>query len=331
MSLLQQLEAESPGFAALLESLSRYFSLPRLRLDPKLEKALSEKTFAHWQECCVALKEARVFDKLEVTSDAQVGAMWTNELFNCILNRGFDFTPPADICLRDYLSPPLKEEAAIQERVSEMVQAHPESYWQRVFGLVFPEFFLEPYLRPAERILQGVDLACGWGRATFNLGHWERKKVYAVDLSESGLQWLRSQSEHFGLADKIVVQRQDISELSFADDSMDFILAFDIFEHLTDPTLDRALQEILRVARSGAVLYCEVPLNDYFPPITHLQNFSFFGFLDRMQKTSFGKKTFQLSHVNQFFPGQFSFCIVHPMFARRVEIPEEESLYTAVH
>lgn len=326
MSFIKQLESESPGFAALLGALSGYFPLDRELLDPKLEEALLEKPYAHWQKCCEDLSAAGIFPDLDVKTDAQVAAMWTNDLFNTILNRGISFTPPEEVCLRDHLSSPLKEEDEVRERVITMIQTHRECYWQRVFGLVFPELFLEPYLRPVNRVLEGVDLACGWGRATFNLRHWEKKKVYAVDLSESGLRWLCAQRDQFGLSDKIVAHKGDICDLSFAENSMDFILAFDIFEHLTNPTLERALKEILRIARYGAVLYCEVPLQDYFPPITHVQNFSFFGFVDRMQKTELGKKTFQLSHLNQYFPCQFSFSIVHPMFARRIEIPEEESL-----
>lgn len=317
MSSVQGLATAYPGFETLLKALSGYFPVPRAVLDQNLEEALGEKPYQHWCTCCLDLVDAGVFPDLAVTTDEQVARMWTNDLFTTILERGASFKPPPTINLAEHLWPPLEHDGQVEGRVRTLLAREATVYWKRAFGLVFPELFLEPFLRPAKRILVGLDLACGWGRATFNLRRWDRYRVHAVDLSESGLAELAHQRNLLGLEDKIETTLADIQKLAFPDSSIDFVLAFDIFEHLTDPLLDRVLMEILRVCRFGAVLYCEVPMNDYFPPITHLQSFTPSSFEARLKSLESASKTFEPAHHNIHFPSQRSFMVLHTMFARR--------------
>lgn len=63
---------------------------------------------------------------------------------------------------------------------------------------------------------------------------------------------------HFGAVDTVSGHRNEsITKLSFADESFDFVLSFDVFEHI--PEYHKALQECFRVLKPGGRLLFTVP------------------------------------------------------------------------
>ena len=53
------------------------------------------------------------------------------------------------------------------------------------------------------------------------------------------------------------IRNEDLTQLSFADDEFDFILTFDVLEHI--PNYKKALAECFRCVKSGGVLFFSVP------------------------------------------------------------------------
>ncbi len=93
-------------------------------------------------------------------------------------------------------------------------------------------------------------------------------RVYATEQLTPFFQWLTARfpnaigSEYLG--DDVVggtikggLRHEDMTRLSFADDSLDFILSFDVLEHV--PDYRKALSECMRVLRPGGTMLMSVP------------------------------------------------------------------------
>jgi len=68
------------------------------------------------------------------------------------------------------------------------------------------------------------------------------------DLSESNIANAR------GMFPGVAFQCGNVFEIPHRDESVDFVMAFDLFEHLSLEGLEAAIQEVCRVARRGLVL-----------------------------------------------------------------------------
>jgi ubiquinone/menaquinone biosynthesis C-methylase UbiE len=173
-----------------------------------------------------------------------------------------------------------------------------------------PEFYLEPFLPPRGESRQvGCDLACGWGRASLTLRDYRQRHIYCCDLSQGNLDRLAELAERAGLRDKVSPRKCDVTSLPFGEEEFDFFQAFDIFEHLTDTALDQMLTEILRCARKGAILYAEIPLHAYCPPLTHIQDFSFEEVVDFLQGHSACGRRFRLLNHDSRIPDHFTYSV----------------------
>jgi SAM-dependent methyltransferase len=62
---------------------------------------------------------------------------------------------------------------------------------------------------------------------------------------------------NFGNCNNDGIRNEDITRLSFGDNQFDFILSFDVFEHI--PNYKRALEECYRCLKPGGVLFFSVP------------------------------------------------------------------------
>jgi ubiquinone/menaquinone biosynthesis C-methylase UbiE len=151
-------------------------------------------------------------------------------------------------------------------------------YWQAVLQYHLPEFFLEPFVR--QGATAGCDLACGWGRVSLTLPTYDARTIHCCDSTPKNLRLLRRLAANEGISQHVIPHQCDVTRLPFGADTFDFYLAFDIFEHLSDTSLRQCLDEILRTARPGAVLYSETPMQSYCLAVTHVQNFTFRGFID---------------------------------------------------
>lgn len=77
-------------------------------------------------------------------------------------------------------------------------------------------------------------------------------QVQAVDFSESALKMAGEFVRAQGLEDKIKLGRESLLELSFADESFDYVLCWGVLMHI--PEVGRAVSELARVIRPGGRL-----------------------------------------------------------------------------
>lgn len=63
----------------------------------------------------------------------------------------------------------------------------------------------------------------------------------------------------FGSVNNLNIRNEDATALTFADESFDAILSYDVFEHI--PSFDKAFQECFRTLKKGGRLLFSVPFN----------------------------------------------------------------------
>jgi ubiquinone/menaquinone biosynthesis C-methylase UbiE len=76
--------------------------------------------------------------------------------------------------------------------------------------------------------------------------------VHAVDFSESALKMAEKFVKGRGLEDRIKLGRESLLELSFPDESFDYVLCWGVLMHI--PEVGRAVSELARVVKRGGVL-----------------------------------------------------------------------------
>ncbi len=310
MVLLAQLETAHPGLSSYVGEVAAFIEVPyammRRRFALAVERAGWEKIN---QACCDWEREGILPDIAGLTQD-QVGALWENIIFDLILGECIGFFPPESTDL--YLEMPVRCEAFIDvlERYKGVPGLLKAPYWKNVLYLNFPELYLEPLLNVNhDGLVQGCDIACGWGRASLTLHDYENVHVECCDLTQKNLDILAKLAQRNGLTQHVTARRVDVTRLPFDDNQFDFFLSFDIFEHLNDKSLDRCLREILRCAMPGAVLYTETPMNGYCLPVTHVQDFTKKRFVEILESCKGYGKCFKLEIYNVLIPNHFGFMI----------------------
>lgn len=307
MTNLTRLEGEFAGLAGYHQALASYFGVDPSAYRQRIEQGLELHPYDALVQSCKRWQEVGILPELAVTTDAQVGEVWTNLVFQVFLDAGLDFSPPAEADLGAELPEPVTEFSELRQRrnarLLELKAGAP--YWRAVIGFHAHELYLEPFLLGGS--LLGCDLACGWGRASLTMTNWSDRRVLGIDLSEAGLARYRELAERRGVAGQVETRVGSLEALPLADASVDFFFAFDIFEHMTDPLLDRVLREILRCAKDCAVLYAEIPLLAFCPPLTHLQNFTIESVVERFHATEAHGRTFRVLQYHPEVSDQFTF------------------------
>lgn len=77
-------------------------------------------------------------------------------------------------------------------------------------------------------------------------------KVHAVDFSQSALDMAQQVVQAKGVHDRITLGRESLLELSFADQSFDYVLCWGVMMHI--PEVERAVAELARVLKPGGSL-----------------------------------------------------------------------------
>jgi ubiquinone/menaquinone biosynthesis C-methylase UbiE len=119
-----------------------------------------------------------------------------------------------------------------------------EAFFERAFDLITRE--LNP---PAGATF--LDAGCGSCAHTVRLAR-RGFNVRAVDFSESALEMARGHLKEAGLDERISLQREDLTRLSFPDASFDYVLCWGVLMHV--PDVARAVAELARVLRPGGTL-----------------------------------------------------------------------------
>ncbi len=297
--VLTRLEQRHPGLENYARAIGSYFGLEHEVMRKAYVRYLKPFDEEELARHARRWEELGVLPDLAIDRDEQVGAIWANPLFPLL---ALDFCPPPDVDLREHILPPVRHQEDLPSRLV-FPEPNVRPYWQAALWRTFPELFLLPELKEPGR---GLDIACGWGRASLSLRH--DLEVHGCDLTESSLELLERLARNMG-KQNVHTKVGDVTGLPYPENHFDFILAFDIYEHLTDPALHLLMSETLRVARDHAVLYTEIPVEMYHPPITHLQNFKLDELVDRFRNFQAHGKTFELVRFTPEVSDQFTFRV----------------------
>lgn len=110
--------------------------------------------------------------------------------------------------------------------------------------------------------LEVIDLPCGGGRVFLHLASLGYK-VRAGDLSPEMIKIAQKNADEAGL--NMTVDHADVEALSYADESIDAIVCFRLFQHFPTPAIrQRAVSEMCRVAKQYVVM-------SYFSPYSYTQ------------------------------------------------------------
>jgi len=95
-----------------------------------------------------------------------------------------------------------------------------------------------------------LDLGCGVGRHALLLAG-EGFNVHAVDASPSAMDFVMRQAGQRQL--HIQLKMSEMTELPYASETFDYLLAWNVIYHGDLPVVQRALSEILRVLKPGGI------------------------------------------------------------------------------
>jgi cyclopropane-fatty-acyl-phospholipid synthase len=80
-----------------------------------------------------------------------------------------------------------------------------------------------------------LDLGCGWGSFTlYAAERFQASRVTAVSNSTPQREWIESEAERRGFADRIRVITADVNDLELEAHSFDRVISIEMFEHLSN-------------------------------------------------------------------------------------------------
>jgi SAM-dependent methyltransferase len=101
---------------------------------------------------------------------------------------------------------------------------------------------------------RALDIGGGIGANSVRLAR-RGYQVESCDYSEPILERAHANVNRQGLADRIAISRQDITDLTFSDGSFDLTLCWGVLMHI--PDVDDALSQLVRVTKPGGYLVFE--------------------------------------------------------------------------
>ena len=149
--------------------------------------------------------------------------------------------------------------------MSEAIMINPTPWGEReIRGPVhlFRERIMMRLLRP--KLETGVVVDAGCGSGSFSLDMCKAGyRVHAVELSSAFVELVNHKIARYGNESRLTVQQSSVTELPFEDESFDAGVSGEVLEHVTDDQGGdaKAVRELHRVLRPGAVCVASVPLN----------------------------------------------------------------------
>lgn len=135
--------------------------------------------------------------------------------------------------------------------------------WARSYDRPLLQFWMRKFYQPAlQHITQPskvLDVSCGTGEFLRELQKIGKHQLYGIDLSAQMLAKAREK-----LGNSVHLQKADVGELPFADNTFDAVISTEAFHHYPDQK--KALHEMRRVAKKrGRVLI--VDINFFLRPV----------------------------------------------------------------
>lgn len=118
----------------------------------------------------------------------------------------------------------------------------------RIYERAFDEIVRRVGAPPGATFL---DAGCGQGYQTIRLAK-RGYRVHAVDFSPAVLDVARERVERAGVSDAVQIAQENLVELSFDDESFDYVLCWGVLMHI--PRVEQAVAELSRVVRRGGSL-----------------------------------------------------------------------------
>ena len=148
-----------------------------------------------------------------------------------------------------------------------------------------------------------VDIGSGSSPVPTFLYQRRRAKTYATETDSTYLDRQKSYMQVLGLGkrDSFVTQREDATQLSFADGSVDFVTAISTIEHIPGDGDIRAMAEFARVLRPGGRVVVTVPTDATY--IENQTTFYYQGFERRYDPAALRSRLFrpELKIVDQLY------------------------------
>lgn len=303
--IVEEQRVRYPALEAFLAPMEQYFCFfPAFKT--RLYRSLAQ---ASLEDSLVALQSDGILPGLDPNDFPKITQLWNSKLFQTYLG-AIGFAPPEKAVLSEVLGPPIQNTAQFQQH-SEQIEARYGllDHWEGVLHKTCPELFLFPFLSAEQKT--GCDLACGWGRGALTvLLRSPELFLHCCDSSQSSLKQLEDLAAKENLTERVRCHQCFLPDIPLADDSLDFAVAFDIFELLPDSVLMPFLDEILRVCRLSAVLYFKITLHAYQPVLGQVQNFSPGKVQSLFEGRRVNGKSMRLEHHDRRAREHFTFRVV---------------------
>ena len=151
----------------------------------------------------------------------------------------------------------------------EKLDVHEE--WEQLFRTSENEPFFKLALDYITGVLDApkdsiiLDTGCGTCQQSIRLANRGFRCV-AVDFSEAILEKARTKIKKEGLEGRIIVQREDLTSLSFQNETFSYVLCWGVLMHI--PDLEKAVSELSRVLKpNGKIIVGESNLYSLQPII----------------------------------------------------------------
>jgi 2-polyprenyl-3-methyl-5-hydroxy-6-metoxy-1,4-benzoquinol methylase len=96
-----------------------------------------------------------------------------------------------------------------------------------------------------------LDAGCGSGRHSVRLAR-HGLLVTGIDFSDFVLRAAEQNVENLGLKGRVAFQQQDLLQLTFSDETFDYVLCWGVLMHV--PAVTRAISELSRVLKKGGMI-----------------------------------------------------------------------------
>lgn len=117
-----------------------------------------------------------------------------------------------------------------------------------------------------------LEIGCGYGRNLFALSHISQSQITGCDVSLEELRKAKEKLDSYNVKNVILVQQKENGKLPFEDNSFDFVVIWQVFEHvLSREDKQKLFNEVTRVVRNGGHILIETP-NFLFPIDYHDNN-----------------------------------------------------------